>query len=549
MAARAIPLVVLASLPWILLAFNAEWVYSDTGLLDAWLYHGFFHRFDQFAQTNFGVTYYATRLAWIVPGYAAYHLLPPHAANVLLHVSFFYATIAALYRAAAILTNRSAALISTCAFATATPTIVAFGWDYIDGAVITYLVVALWAVVEASISSRRVLLLMTAGAAGACIVHSNLGAGLLGPTILIAYACTHSRKHWMDIAVMATGGVVITMVLGAISALAGGPFLFFMPSVLWATASLGTQPFVPVPPLRWPGSARFVLPLVGLAAAFGAYFRERTPATRTALFMMLWLVAAFIAYDWTFSAALLQTQYYVSWFLPLAFWSVAVALAPVRVSAGSAITIAAAVAVLQATALQGVPQALRLTVYHRLEAPLPELEVAAVAAVLLLTAIVSLRMRRTTQVLVIAVALVMSDFVVAPNLNFGPSKQGRSQFDAVQQTLSFIRDNVPPRSMPIFWIEGSSQRASYYHSLASTHLYLYSLFSSVYPKLLDNTKTLPRGAGVRRGDYFLVVADDRVNDAAIEAEFKPLGMRAEVVRSTAVRTERVSFVLTLLHIR
>src|SRR5690349_11859733 len=275
----ALAVIVIALLPWTLMSVSSYWIYTDMGYIDPWLYHGYFHRFPEFVSRLYPGTYYGTRLAWILPGYAAYQLFSPHTANLVLHLGFYYTAVAALYRTGTLLGSAPAALVASVAFGTSMPVLAALGMDYVDGAVITYALVGIWAVVEASRGTRRGLLLTTAGAAAACVVHSNLGAAFLCPTIVVAYWFSHSRKHWTDAALFVAGGVLLTAALGVANVLAGGPFLFFMSSVRWAAASLGTQPFIPVPPLKWPGSARFVVPLTGVAAAAGAYVARRIPAT------------------------------------------------------------------------------------------------------------------------------------------------------------------------------------------------------------------------------------------------------------------------------
>jgi len=544
-----VPLVILALLPWLLLAVNRDWIYSDVGLIDPWFYQGYFHSFPSFVSTLFPHTYYGTRLAWILPGFAAYHLLPAHAANLVLHLGFFYAAIAALYRSAAILNSRPAALIGTTAFAVSLPTIVAFGWDYVDGAVITYTAISIWAVVEASVRARRSLLLAVSGITAACIVHSNLTGVFIGPAIAVAYLCTQSQKRWLDLAVFAGGGLLITAALGAINRAVGGPFLFFMPSLQWATASIGTQTFIPVPPLLWPGSARFIMPATGLAAAIGAYANRRTAATRTALFMFVSVVGVYAAYDWAFSAAMLQTQYYVSWFLPFAVFGIAAGLGRARMSATASAVISAGMAAALTSELAGIPNRLHVEARSLIGARLELMEISVALAALVVIAIVCWRRQRIVQVTLVAFALVVADFVVVPNLTFGSSLQGRRQFDVVQQALAFIHDNVPPDKRPIFWIASHSRKGAFYISLASTHLYLYSLYSSVYPKLLDDTGKSPKpGTAVEPGDYVLVAADSPADPQMADSEFQRINLRATVLKSTIVQADGFSCALTLLKI-
>jgi hypothetical protein len=548
---RAAILTLLALLPWIMLAVNGDWIYSGSGLIDPWLYHGYFHHYPDYVSTLHPGKYYGTRLAWILPGYAAYHLFPPHAANLVLHLTFYYAATAALYRAATLLTaSRAAALISACVFATTTPVIVAFGWDYVDISVITYTAIALWAIVEAGRARRRSLLIAVSGAASACIVHSNLGALLLTPTVAIAYWYTHSARRWSDPLVFGLAAIGITLLFGVCNVLAGGRFFFFIDSVQWLAANIATDTYVPVPPLQWPGSARYLIPLTGVCGAAGAFAARRDAGTRTALLMQVWLMAAFIGYDAVLRGGLLQTQYYVSWFLPLAALGIAVAVSGRGVSTRAALAIAAAIAVLQAGTFGGLARQLRLSVLDRaaVTARAP-IEMALAAAALLTIGVMAWRGRRAASAIAIGAAIVLADLVVTPNLNYAPSTSGQSQFDAVQQTLAFIDAYVPAGSKPFFWIPADGPLSGYYTSLASTHLYLGSLVSLTYPRFRDGSKDTPKpGSTLEPGAYVIVTAEARPDKAAVNDELNRYDLSAEIVASTTVRTDQVRFVLTLLHV-
>jgi hypothetical protein len=533
-----------------MLAISSDWIYSGAGLIDAWLYHGYFHRYPDYVSILYPGKYYGTRLAWILPGYAAYQLLPAHAANLTLHLAFYYAAVAALYRATTLLTSRSAALISTCAFATATPTIVAFGWDHVDISVITYTAVALWAMIEAATARHRSLFIAASGAATACIVHSNLAAVLLGPAVVIAYLCTHTGKRWTDPVLFGAGAIGATAMLGLCNLLAGGPFFFFVDSIRYVLTNVGTDTFVPVPPLQWPGSARLLIPLTGLLGAVGTFVAGRNVATRAALLMQLWLLAAFVAYDMKFGG-LLQTQYYVSWFLPLAAIGIAAAVYRGASSVRASLMIATAITVLQAITFGGWALRLQLGLLNRVGGPrIRGIEMALAAALLLTISVTAWRARRPVHAFVIAATVVLADVLVTPNLAYVPSGSGRSQFDAVQQTLTFIDAHVPRRSAPLFWIASDAPLGAYYDSLASTHLYLGALVSLTYPRLRDDTKDAPRGgSSLEPGDYVVVPAESTPDATALAEELGHYSLRADIVASVPVHTERASFVLTLLHVR
>src|SRR5258708_39568613 len=90
---RIIDLLLIGSLPILLALINSNWLFTPPPLLangtprqpDAWFYFSYFkHFFDFVGQYPFNTQYFAERLSWNLPGYAAYHLFPPSVANLVL---------------------------------------------------------------------------------------------------------------------------------------------------------------------------------------------------------------------------------------------------------------------------------------------------------------------------------------------------------------------------------------------------------------------------------------------------------------------------------
>jgi hypothetical protein len=216
----------------------------------------------------------------------------------------------------------------------------------------------------------------------------------------------------------------------------------------------------------------------------------------------------------------------------------------------TSLAIATAIAILQSLAFGGVADRLGLGLLNRVGQPsLVELEVALVAATLLTISVMTWRASRPAHAFVIAAAVVLADTVVTPNLNYVPTGSGRSQFDAVQQTLAFIDAHVPPRSKPLFWIPADAPLGAYYTSLASTHLYLGSLVSLTFPRLYDDTKDAPKGGSdLESGANVIVMADAVPDINVLNTELNHYNLRAEIVAASPVRTTGASFVLTLLHV-
>jgi hypothetical protein len=92
---------------------------------------------------RFRDTYYSTRLPWLLPDFALHTLLPPLAANYALHLTFFYLLLLSTYALVASGANRSVAFVTTVMMALNPFLLTSFSWDYVDGAGIVYLVIAL----------------------------------------------------------------------------------------------------------------------------------------------------------------------------------------------------------------------------------------------------------------------------------------------------------------------------------------------------------------------------------------------------------------------
>jgi hypothetical protein len=483
---------VLTLLPWACLAVNRDWIYSASGMIDPWLYHGYFHRFPAFVSSLYADLYYGTRLAWIVPGYAAYSLFPPHLANLVLHLGLYYVAVLAVYRVVAVLADRSRALAAAVAFGTFWQVLISLGWDYVDGAVIAYSSLAWACFMNAGRSSSPSRSLVGAGAASAAMVHSNLGALFLVPGVLMSYVVLRGgdsvRSRLVHAGAWLCGVALVTGVLAAIDRWAGGSWLFFSPSVRWTSNSIGTNTFIPQVVVRWPSAAQLIAPALGALAAGGLLaWRRSTLAIATSTpILMTW--ALFIVFDSAFKGGLLQTQYYVSWLLVPAFVAMAVAYPASRSRAAVA----------------------------------PAVFIACIWAL---------------------------NWVVAPRLPFHGDTRSRAQFDLVQQTLRFVSTRVPiERGRPVFWLQqGYANR--FVSSLVSTHLYLYSLAGTDYPALPDDVTKFPRfGATIQPGSTIVVVSYAPPTASIIEREFARFGLLARVGVSEQIQAGSVKLRLSVVDV-
>jgi hypothetical protein len=141
--ARLAPYALLAGLPLLLFAANPSWVYSQPGTIDPWIYQGFFRALPDYQSRLFPGTYYGSRLSWVLPGYCAYRLLPPFAANLALHLGVFYLAVFSFYSLAARTVSRRAALLGAVLLGCNPLILQEVGGDYVDGVGVAYALLAL----------------------------------------------------------------------------------------------------------------------------------------------------------------------------------------------------------------------------------------------------------------------------------------------------------------------------------------------------------------------------------------------------------------------
>jgi hypothetical protein len=317
--------------PFLILAVDSNlFINPNTNfLIDSWVYSGFFLSLpDHLAR--WGDTYYATRLSWLLPGYAAHQVLPPLVANYVLHFGFFYVLLFSIYALVTSAVHRTAACIATLLVAWSPEVIAAMSWDYVDGAVITYLAVTLLCLEKASSSPNRWQWAAASGAALTCLGSANLVATTLWPICVLFLVLRVGFVRWRSVlailAVAAVGAVATLAVFGFANQMLGGQFLFFKPSVSYASTRMWVPSPWDVEGLGWLPDAPFlILPAV---AAFGAIValvgRFRTLRTFSGSLQAIVLTAVvwWVVHSVLWSHSM-HLSFYISYLLPLGLLALA----------------------------------------------------------------------------------------------------------------------------------------------------------------------------------------------------------------------------------
>src|SRR5579871_4421838 len=324
---------VLAVLPWLVLAGASSWIYNPLNGIDHWIYFGYFLNYPRYVAELFPDRYYGSRLAWILPGYLLHHLLHVKIAHYVLHLSFYYAAILSLYGVLRRTIGSRTALLTAVLFGTHAFFLAAIGWDYVDGAGITYYLIALLYISLATSNHPRIWLVL-GGAAAAAMFYCNAFLIVFVPFLpalylyqLPAHKMQRGARHF--VVWFVSGALFVTVLLGAINYAAGGGFWFYAPSLRFAE-SAGSQPSESfIRGWSWvAGASWLALPLMTtIGTVFSltigmirGTFAKRDPRL---FFFMQFLGCVLIMIAWHGIGGVgLEMPFYASYLLPSAFLAI-----------------------------------------------------------------------------------------------------------------------------------------------------------------------------------------------------------------------------------
>lgn len=209
-------------------------VLDSSAETDAWFYLGFFVDF-HYLFGHFSFTYYAARLPWIVIGQLLYGPFPRVVAFFVMHTGFFFGGALSVYSLFRRYYGRTVALIGFAALITNLVYFVAHSTDYVDGAVITFLLVALACSLPRATGWRGRISLACAGVAAIAAVGTDLSGGLygLGLVLIWGFVRLGSDLRWRrvadDVVAFVVGAVLFLVVMGGYSKSQGGHAFFVAP--------------------------------------------------------------------------------------------------------------------------------------------------------------------------------------------------------------------------------------------------------------------------------------------------------------------------------
>jgi hypothetical protein len=334
--ASAGQIALLVAAPLILYLINNSWTFViPRSWIDAFLYTSYFLELRDNIDV-FGINYYTSRLPWVLFGHVTYALLPDEAANLSLRFVLVYGSMLGSYVAVwATWRAQTAATLTALLVCTNTAFLWSARWDYVDGAGITQLLLALGCLSLAASGTRPAVWSFAGGVLALTALSTNivlvlpvalLVSWLAGVTWITAEG--EARAVLERLTWMAAGAVVAFVFFGLLNVYLGGDFNYLLPQIE-AARTLDPSTYT-TPPLK--GAGWVLFPLVVAAGALSLLARvavlyraeRRTPdagtlkATLAALLCLI-MLGAWLFAQFALDRPLLNFAYYANFVLPFSF--------------------------------------------------------------------------------------------------------------------------------------------------------------------------------------------------------------------------------------
>ena len=509
-------LLVVLGLPWLILSFDRTWLFaysaSSFGFIDPWVYFGYFLDLTQHLRAFKGA-YFTTRLSWTIPGAIVYHIFPPLVAPYVLHLALFYTAIVSLYLILKNTVSERAAVLGALLMGCHSFFLRSMGWDYVDGAGITYTLMTLCALTYAAkyTDSRRWL--FAAGALAALTLYAQLFLIVFSPLALGYYHFARrqrgrdrSASDWRSFAWGFTG---VTVMLGAFNMMVNGRFFFFVNSMGTAAKLVVNHNPYNDSTFRWLAQAAWlVLPLVSLVGAILCLRRRRSillaPNAEFLLFWQRYLVlSVLMMVFWELiGQPVLQLSFYASYLIPASFLALGSQMELVlRTLSWRQFWLLCGCAVFVSLLPFWIPAQSPLMVGLQRQALLLPIFVGLAAVVLVSS---QMRQASTLGVLLLCVGLAI---LTATSGTRTWGRAGRADDPSIQEyAFLTIVDSVravqelDPKGNLYFWYDGDGKLGRLYRSVASTYGWSYRLQSESFPVVGPKVPPL--------GQHIVILSED-----------------------------------------
>ncbi len=483
-------LLVLSVCPFLVLCRNSNPIFTPVGLIDPWVYYGYFHNLVAFERDLFPGTYYGSRLPWLLPGYAVNRLFSPVAANYILHLSVVYVALFSLYVLLKAATDRRTALVGALLLAFYPYFWSAAGWDYIDGAGVAGFLLAMVFVMRAASTGAR-LDLLAAGAIYAAVFYMNVVWLAFGPLLGLGYLVYNRVQRGAtlfaslrQIAIWgALGFVLTTCCLASISYSIDRIYFFYRPSLAFALAlSHSVNPWQK-PVGEWIRNALWLLLpaaavlLLAISLASKKHHRPAGRSLRVLYAGQLCLAIVILTLMELKGSPVLQLPYYASYLIPFLFLAIGAEL--VRVPQFPERTFRIVVLFLLA-ALSFPWWGWTDRLWPRLHTP----DWAIWAALLLVCAGATLMRSGASGLTVLVCAVIFYSNLHSVGFSGQSPGIARRSFERIAASIDQIEQVRQARAASAirFWYDAKEPSGREIYSLNATYLWGYTMVTSDFPE-------------------------------------------------------------------
>ncbi|HLK20849.1 MAG TPA: hypothetical protein VKT81_17980 [Bryobacteraceae bacterium] len=532
---------VLLLLPWLVLIFSSAWIYNAFVGIDQWIYFGYFLNYPRYVSEWFPDRYYGTRLPWVLPGYVLHALFDPKTARYVLHLGFYYIAVFSLYGLLRRAIGSRAALLASVLFGTYSFFLGAIGWDYVDGAGLTYNLLALLCLDRAANSKCPRLWLVASGTAVAAMFYCNAFLVVFLPVLPIFYLYQVHQGFtrptlfaMLRLALWGGVGVLLTTVaLGTVNYAVGGGFWFYAPSLDFVRSHTSkTNPFF-APGWHWAVRATWLqLPLIALIASslyvvVGRLRRTFGPRDLRLFFALQYLTYAGIMMAWHLSGGMgLQGYYYNSYVIPSAFLAIGCVLATRFEGWPASVYWLFLLAVCLAFAASFKLTYLGLAVRIREFGWFPIGMVMGIGLVLY-----SMTRRRWPVLLLILSCLWLCQVVF--RMDFPPEKSGAADLARVVESAKLVRAHTGADPLK-FWYNANEPLGAEFNAIHSVYLWSWSMVSRDLPAILPAYPVKMGDSGV-----ILTSRDDALERA--NRALSPLNLEARLFGTGKIDRDNVQY--------
>jgi hypothetical protein len=480
-------------LPWLALLTGTNWVLESVGAgyIDPWVYLGFFLDLSGHLRT-FGYAYNASRLSWILPGHLIFAAFPPLVARYVLHVGLFYVATFSLYLILKATTSFRAALLSTAFMGFYCFFLFAAGWDYVDGAGITYLLLTILALTYAAVAAHSKIWLTMAGASCAAMVYCHLFLIFFVPSLLLYYLLIIDRHQLRRLLLAALftgyGFLAVTLAFGLVNYAITGNFLFFVSSFKYASSlTRASNAWWQVPLGAWVrGATWMILPtavflssliFVFLVSSGRIRFDRRVKLLITPQVCFLISSSIMIAL-YLLGQPSVQVFYYASFLIPLTFLALGTQLELLLAQLSRqqfGCVMASCVLILM---LAGILPRSRL---GSISWEYPFL----IPSTLLVGSVVLLFTRRRVAIMFSVVFLCAALMLVNSRDNVSHdvhATEARHEFLAILKSAQVVKSVAPDADL-LFWYQAHDRMGKMYRAVSSEYMWGNRLINENFPSL------------------------------------------------------------------